>query len=87
MAGAPTMIAADAELEVAIGVMKKEALSRLPVVENGKFVGVLALEDVALAARRQWAYVGAHVNDQHVTEILGAIAVARAMHYKRRVRR
>lgn len=29
------------------------------------------------AVRRQWAYIGPHVTEQHVTEILEAIAVAR----------
>ncbi len=86
MTGAPTMISADAELEVAIGVMKREALYRLPVLDDGRLIGVLSLEDLALAAHRQWAYVGAHINEQHVTEILEAIAVARERH-KRYARR
>lgn len=86
MTAPPTMISAEADLEVAVGVMKKEALYRLPVVDQGRLVGVLSLEDVALAARRQWAYVGAHINEQHVTEILEAIAVARENH-KRNARR
>ena len=83
MTGAPTMISAEADLGVAVGVMKKEALYRLPVLDEGKLVGVLSLEDLALAARRQWAYVGSHINEQHVTEILEAIAVARENHQRR----
>jgi len=83
MTGAPTMIAADADLEVAVRVMKKEALERLPVLEEGKLVGILSLEDLALAAHRQWAYVGLHLNEQSVTDILEAIAVAREHHKKR----
>jgi CBS domain-containing protein len=87
MSGPPTMISAEADLGVAVGVMKKEALCRLPVIEDGRLVGVLSLEDIALAARRQWAYVGAHVNEQHVTEILEAIAIAGARLKKRTRRR
>ena len=86
MTGAPTMISADADLEVAVGVMKREALYQLPVLEDGRLVGVLSVEDLALAARRQWAYVGAHINEQHVTEILEAIAVDRVNH-RRRIKR
>lgn len=81
MTGAPTMISSEADLEVALTVMKKEALYRLPVIEEGRLVGMLSLEDIAMAAGRQWAYVGPHVNEQHVTEILEAIAVA---HERRR---
>ena len=81
MTGAPLMISAEAELDVAVRVMKKEALYRLPVLDDGKLVGLLSLEDLALAARRQWAYVGPQLNE-HVTEILESIAVARENHRK-----
>ena len=77
MMGTPTMISAEADLDVAVRVMKKEALYQLPVIEGGRLVGALSLEDIALAARRQWAYVGQHATEQHVTEILEAIAMAR----------
>ena len=77
MTGTPTMISAQSDLEVAVGVMKKEALDRLPVLDDGRLVGVLSLEDVALAIRKQWGYVGVRINEQHVAEILGAIAMAR----------
>lgn len=76
MTGAPTMISHDADLEVAVRAMKKEAVDRLPVIDQGRLVGVLSLQDIALAARRQWAYVGPHVTEQAVTEILEAIAIA-----------
>ena len=77
MTPAPTMIAAEAPLEEAVRVMKQAAVRRLPVIDDGKLVGVLSLQDIALAVRRQWAYIGPHVTEQHVTEILEAIAVAR----------
>ena len=80
MTDAPTTISSEANLEDAVRVMKEAALRRLPVVERGKLVGVLSLQDIALAARRQWAYVGSHVTEQHVTEILEAIAVAHEDH-------
>lgn len=77
MTGTPTMISGEADLDVAVRVMKKEALYQLPVVEEGRLVGVLSLENIAMAVRRQWAYVGSHVTEENVTEILEAIAVAR----------
>ena len=83
MTDAPTTISAEADLEDAVRVMKGAAFRRLPVVDRGKLVGVLSLQDIALAARRQWAYVGPRLNEQHVTEILEAIAVARENHHQR----
>ena len=77
MRGAPPMISPEADLEVAVRVMKEEALYQLPVIEQGRLVGMLSLEDIALAIRRQWAYVSSHVTEQNVAEIIGAIAVAR----------
>lgn len=78
MTKAPTLIAADADLEDAVRVMKRAAVRQLPVVNDGVLVGVLSLLDIALAVRRQWAYAGPNVTDNHVTEIIEAIAVARA---------
>ena len=88
MLGVPPMISPEAELEVAVRVMKKEAVDRLPVISQGRLVGVLTLQDIALAARRQWAYVGPYVTEQSVTEILEAIAIAleRSKGRSRRVR-
>ena len=74
MTSAPETISAEASLEEAARVMKSAAVPRLPVVERGRLVGVVSLQDMALAARRQWAYVGQHVTEQQVTEILEAIA-------------
>lgn len=76
-------IAPDASLEAAVRVMKQAAVRWLPVVAGGQLVGVLSLEDVALAAHRQWAYVGLHVTEQHVVEIIEAIAVDRARRTRR----
>jgi len=80
MTSAPETISSEANLEEAVQVMKHSAVRRLPVIERGKLVGVLSLQDIVLAAHRQWAYIGSHVTDQHVTEILEAIAVAREQH-------
>ncbi len=77
MTKAPTTISSDADLEEAVRVMKRAAVRRLPVVDGGKLVGVLSLQDIALAVRRQWAYVGPRVSEHHVTAIIEAIAVAR----------
>ncbi len=79
MTKAPALISADADLEEAIQVMKRAAVPQLPVVNDGILVGVLSLLDIALAVRRQWAYVGPNITDHRVTEIIEAIAVARAV--------
>ena len=83
MTDAPTTISSEADLEEAARVMKGAALHRLPVIDRGKLIGVLSLQDIALATRKQWAYIGPHLNEQHVTEILEAIAVARENHHTR----
>lgn len=44
----PTAIESDRPLEDAISLMRERALRRLPVVEGGQPVGVLALGDVAV---------------------------------------
>jgi len=80
-------IASEASLEEAVRVMKRAAVRRLPVIERGKFVGVLSLQDIALASRRQWAYVGSSMSDQHITGILEAIGVARERQKEVRSRR
>ena len=83
MTHAPETISAEASLEEAVDVMKRAAVRWLAVVNRGKLVGVLGLQDLALAGHRQWAYIGPHVMERHVMEVLEAIAVAR----KRRRRR
>jgi CBS domain-containing protein len=80
MTRAPETISSEAALEEAMRVMREAALRRMPVVDRGKLVGVLSLEDITLAAHQQWAYVGPHVTERHVTEILEAIAAARENH-------
>ena len=67
----------DTELEQAAQIMEDAAIHRLPVVENGRLVGVLALKDIALRARKQWATAGPNVAERQMTEIIEAIAAAR----------
>lgn len=80
MTKSPTTISSEASLEEAVHVMKRAAVRQLPVVDGGQLVGVLSLLDIALAVRRQWAYVGPSVTEQHVTDIIEAIAVDREDH-------
>ena len=67
----------DADLEEAARLMEAAAVHRLPVVEEERLVGVLSLKDIALAARKQWAYSGPHIAERQMTEIIEAIAAAR----------
>ena len=45
---------------------------------SGRLVGVLSLKDIARQARKQWARSGPNVAERQMTEILEAIAAARA---------
>jgi CBS domain-containing protein len=74
----PRTVAPDAELEEAARIMEQHAVHRLPVVEDGKLVGVLSLKDIARAARKEWAGVGPRRAEQQMVDILEAIAAAQA---------
>jgi signal-transduction protein with cAMP-binding, CBS, and nucleotidyltransferase domain len=74
----PKTIGPDAELEDAATLMEALAVHRLPVVDEGRLVGVLSLKDIARQARKQWARAGPNVAERQMTEILEAIAAARA---------
>lgn len=77
MTTAVEFVAPSAGLEDAARIMERAAIHRLPVVEDGRLVGILSLKDIALAARKQWAYAGPHVAERQMTEIVEAIAAAR----------
>lgn len=70
-------VAPEAELEEAARLMEAGAVHRLPVVDQGRLVGVLSVKDIALAARRQWALAGPHVVERQMSDIVEAIAAAR----------
>jgi len=67
----------EATLEEAAQAMETGAVHQLPVLDQGRLVGVLALKDIALAAKRQWASAGPHVVERQMADILEAIAAAR----------
>lgn len=73
----PKMISPDAELDEAAEIMESAAIHRLPVVEGGALVGVLALKDIAGAARAEWGALGDHKAERQVAEIVEAISTAR----------
>jgi len=66
----------DAELPDAAAVMEQAAVHRLPVVEQGRVVGVLSLKDVAVAARKGWRGAGPNVPERQLRDIMEAIAAA-----------
>jgi len=74
MTSDPKTTTPQTELEDAAKIMEAAAVHRLPVIEDGRLVGVLSLKDIALAARKQWAYSGPHVAERQMTEIIEAIA-------------
>jgi CBS domain-containing protein len=72
---APVISAApDDDLTDAAAKMEAAKIHRLPVVEDGRLVGVLSLRDIARAARREWRHVGPHPAEQQAIEILEATA-------------
>ena len=72
----PHTVAPEAELEEAARVMEQSAVHRLPVVEEGRLVGILSLKDIARAARKEWAGTGPRRAEQQMVDILEAIAAA-----------
>lgn len=70
-------IAPDAELEEAARLMETAAIHRLPVVDEGRLVGVLSLKDIALCAQVEWKNAGPHRVEQQLADIIEAIAAAR----------
>lgn len=47
MTGTPDSVAADTSLEQAMTVMNSRQIRRLPVVENGRLIGMVSLADLA----------------------------------------
>jgi CBS domain-containing protein len=72
----PKTISPEAELEEAARIMEQHAVHRLPVVENGRLVGILSLKDIARAARKEWAGTGPRRAEQQMVDIIEAIAAA-----------
>lgn len=73
----PKAVSPDAEMDEAAEIMQSSAIHRLPVVEEGALVGVLALKDIAGAARAEWSSPGAHRTERQVADIVEAISTAR----------
>jgi CBS domain-containing protein len=51
--GDPVAVEPDADLDEALELMARHRVRRLPVVEDGRLVGVVAQADVALAAKEK----------------------------------
>ena len=71
-------IGPDEELETAAELMERTAARRLPVVQEGRLVGVLSVDDLARIAGRQWAVSGPHVVERQMTEIIESVAQTQA---------
>lgn len=77
MTSAVKSVGPDTELEEAARITEEAAIHRVPVIEDGRLVGVMSIKDIALAARKQWTYSGPCVAERQLTEIIEAIAAAR----------
>jgi len=67
-------ISPSAGIEDAVRIMETSAIHRLPVVEDGRVIGVLSLRDLALAARDEWAVSGPHRLERKLLDAAEAIA-------------
>jgi CBS domain-containing protein len=54
MTGEPEIISSDADMENALSVMKRKNIRRLPVIENGKLVGLLSTADLATEIKAEF---------------------------------
>ncbi len=54
MTGEPEIISSDADTENALSVMKRKNIRRLPVIENGKLVGLLSTADLATEIKTEF---------------------------------
>ncbi len=54
MTGEPEIISSDADMENALSVMKRKNIRRLPVIENGKVVGLLSTADLATEIKTEF---------------------------------
>ncbi len=70
-------IAPSASLSEAADLMERFAIHRLPVVDNGRLVGVLSLADIARATDERMGFRDWREAEQKVTEIVEAIAAIR----------
>lgn len=77
MTGEPKTVSPETTLGEAATLMESAAIHRLPVVENGRLVGVLALKDIAVFARQGAKLAGDAFADYRVSEIVESIATAR----------
>jgi CBS domain-containing protein len=64
-------------LNEAASLMERYAIHRLPVVDNGRLVGVLSLADIARATDERMGFRDWREAEQKVTEIVEAIAAIR----------
>lgn len=61
----PVVVGPDDELSVAVGLMREHAIRRLPVVEDGRVVGMVSLGDVAMAQQPESALAEVSRVDRH----------------------
>jgi CBS domain-containing protein len=71
-----TTIGPDAPLEEAAILMEQCAIHRLPVVQNGRLIGVFSLKNLARQARKDWSTAESSGIERQLTDIVEAIAVA-----------
>lgn len=70
-------IGPNADLNEAASLLERYAIHRLPVVDNGRMVGVLSLADIARATDERMGFRDWREAEQKVTEIVEAIAAIR----------
>ena len=76
MSSWPRTISPEATLQEAARLMESAAVHRLPVVKEGRLVGVLSLKDIAAFASQAGGLLKPNVAEEEVAEIVEAISVA-----------
>jgi CBS domain-containing protein len=72
----PTTIGPEASLQDAALLMEQCAIHRLPVVQDGRLIGVFSLKNVAREAYHEWSAFGLSRLERQLAEIVEAIAIA-----------
>lgn len=61
----PVVVGPHDELSVAVGLMREHAIRRLPVVEDGRVVGMVSMGDIAIAQQPESALAEVSRADRH----------------------
>ena len=74
----PKTVSPETELQEASELMEAYGIRRLPVVDNGRLVGVLSVTDIARAARQERIHGHATIAERQLTDLVEGLAAGQA---------